>query len=707
MPTGALDFAGRRSKWRELDAELAKRTSNDFEPAEAVVFSTYGCNTADALVTPRQNMSPPRPQNEYSFLARSHVWDTLFVDEVSEVRNPESDMAIALRRLVERCCVVIGASATPIYSSVLDLVNIGRVLGLPSIVERNAHDPRHASFMEIYTEANGVKLVRGERRFDYQGCTADIRALMERAAGHLATLKRLRKELHALRSDRSPTYPDGDAVQDSRVLREMGISVPVQWNDVVTAEDAEEEPICGKIDAVKQQFAKDVIAPLRKRMGNVMVRRCHTSVGHDGLPLTDIQAVVPQLVKIVMGEKQRAAYEDRMASASHRDRQFYVNMRRFLKHAQVATVGYTSYFSAPSAALVALGQRLREWLKAQEREPDVTKQEKAVVHIIWTSLLPYIQAYLHSQGIPTAALTGQHSAVRREEICEAFDLDASHPADLTTSLCSDSTAVKVLPTTSRILIMSDVGQAGINLQRANVVHLFDPSWAYADVQQIIGRVNRIGQRRPVSAYLYYHEDTFEMSFFDLVKHKQEASSDFFMGGQAVIPIPQHEIATARPDSDNINDPATRDPSPSMSVAVGASDIRPPSANSARDKQIILLCEPLVPIDFEPASPIVPVPSSIGRKNQAVQTFLGVEDNEKVINALHNIATELVTDPSTGDLPQLTHMSRWGVIQRDLLRHKCHLLAERLRASPADDPAADTDRRIIWSWINSESTWCGC
>ncbi|WWC93039.1 uncharacterized protein L201_008003 [Kwoniella dendrophila CBS 6074] len=67
----------------------------------------------------------------------ARTYGLIFADEVAEVRNPETDIAIAIQRLVQQSRAVIGVTATPMFNGFKDYINICRVLRLPAVLRRS------------------------------------------------------------------------------------------------------------------------------------------------------------------------------------------------------------------------------------------------------------------------------------------------------------------------------------------------------------------------------------------------------------------------------------------------------------------------------------------------------------------------------------------------------------------------------------------
>jgi len=72
---------------------------------------------------------------------------------------------------------------------------------------------------------------------------------------------------------------------------------------------------------------------------------------------------------------------------------------------------------------------------------------------------------------------------------------------------------------ARILISTDAGGEGLNLQFCHVVINYDLPWNPMRIEQRIGRVDRIGQRHPVKAFNFVLKDTIEYRVQEVLQEK--------------------------------------------------------------------------------------------------------------------------------------------------------------------------------------------
>ena len=112
--------------------------------------------------------------------------------------------------------------------------------------------------------------------------------------------------------------------------------------------------------------------------------------------------------------------------------------------------------------------------------------------------------------------------------------------------------------TSDILISTDAGGEGLNLQFSNVVINYDLPWNPMKIEQRIGRVDRIGQQRDVVAYNFIMTDTVEARVREVLEEKLstilnelgiDKYSDVLDGEQAELNFTDAYMRTIRSPKD--------------------------------------------------------------------------------------------------------------------------------------------------------------
>jgi hypothetical protein len=142
----------------------------------------------------------------------------------------------------------------------------------------------------------------------------------------------------------------------------------------------------------------------------------------------------------------------------------------------------------------AKAEALIEWiykLQAEENEPDLKV-------LIFTEFVPtqqMLKEFLEARGISVVTLNGSMDMEERVAAQDAFR--KSH----------------------RVLVSTDAGGEGLNLQFAHVIINYDLPWNPMRLEQRIGRVDRIGQPKTVQAINFVFEDSVEFRVREVLEQK--------------------------------------------------------------------------------------------------------------------------------------------------------------------------------------------
>lgn len=139
-------------------------------------------------------------------------------------------------------------------------------------------------------------------------------------------------------------------------------------------------------------------------------------------------------------------------------------------------------------------EALLDWiyrLQQEESDPDIKV-------LIFTEFVPtqeMLREFLRERGISVVCLNGSMGMEERKQVQDAFAKNI------------------------RILISTDAGGEGLNLQFCHVVVNYDIPWNPMRLEQRIGRVDRIGQIYPVRALNFVFEDTVEYRVREVLEEK--------------------------------------------------------------------------------------------------------------------------------------------------------------------------------------------
>ena len=150
----------------------------------------------------------------------------------------------------------------------------------------------------------------------------------------------------------------------------------------------------------------------------------------------------------------------------------------------------------------AKAEALIEWiykLQSEENEPDLKV-------LIFTEFVPtqqMLKEFLEARGISVVTLNGSMDMEERKQAQDAFR--NSH----------------------RVLVSTDAGGEGLNLQFAHVIINYDIPWNPMRLEQRIGRVDRIGQPKTVRAINFVFENSVEFRVREVLEQKLSVIFDEF------------------------------------------------------------------------------------------------------------------------------------------------------------------------------------
>ncbi len=142
----------------------------------------------------------------------------------------------------------------------------------------------------------------------------------------------------------------------------------------------------------------------------------------------------------------------------------------------------------------AKAEALLDWiyrLRAEEGDPDL----KVLVFTEFVPTQEMLFEFLTERGFKVVCLNGSMDMEERRKVQETFANDA------------------------RILISTDAGGEGLNLQFCHVVVNYDIPWNPMRLEQRIGRVDRIGQAHTVRAINFVFEDSVEHRVREVLEQK--------------------------------------------------------------------------------------------------------------------------------------------------------------------------------------------
>jgi superfamily II DNA or RNA helicase len=144
------------------------------------------------------------------------------------------------------------------------------------------------------------------------------------------------------------------------------------------------------------------------------------------------------------------------------------------------------------------------------RDPEA----KAVVFSQWTRTHEIVIRRLEARGLGYVSFHGGVPSEKRPALVEKFRDD---PA-------------------CRVFLSTDAGSTGLNLQHASTLINMDLPWNPAVLEQRIGRIHRIGQKRPVHVINFVSAGTIEEGMLSVLAFKRSLSAGILDGGASEISL---------------------------------------------------------------------------------------------------------------------------------------------------------------------------
>ena len=159
----------------------------------------------------------------------------------------------------------------------------------------------------------------------------------------------------------------------------------------------------------------------------------------------------------------------------------------------------------------------------------VQPDAKAVVFSQWTRTHDIVIRRLEDRGIGYVSFHGGVPSERRPALVERFRADPD----------------------CRVFLSTDAGAAGLNLQHASTLVNMDLPWNPALLEQRIGRIHRMGQKRPVQIVNFVAKGTIEEGMLSVLAFKRSLSAGILDGGQSEISLGGSRLSRFMKEVENV------------------------------------------------------------------------------------------------------------------------------------------------------------
>ncbi|WP_438040185.1 DEAD/DEAH box helicase [Sorangium sp. So ce128] len=455
-------------KWRD---ELLNRFGETFEIVHSPEIQAY-LRRAPSQVRPfRWITSYETMRGLVAQLDESPVsFDLVILDEAHRARSPETQQHRLARLVCQRADAVVMLSATPVQNRLDDLWHLVRMLAPdefsdPSLFEQQMMDnSRLLSVIRAIGETNepqALAAARAELAAYFRSPTGRRLAGSAAADAVRSTLAKgsiSRRERIELQSALGGLSPIAHVFTRTRKIDAIPSTARREASWVPIGLTELERTIYDRIEQICANRAPLARSEWARQRGLLMVYRALASC---------IPAALAHFAKELTAPSDLEEEEE--LEDTTQESSLDSEVRGALKDAD----RHLQRLGATDTKLAKLLDELRSLWREDEQQGRPPR--KVVLFSFFRRTVEYLRGKLRDAGIECRAIHGGISPQDREAPIEDF---LGRP-DV------------------RVLITSDVGGEGIDLQKASVLYNYDLPWNPMVVEQRIGRIDRIGQEAPV------------------------------------------------------------------------------------------------------------------------------------------------------------------------------------------------------------------
>ena len=233
---------------------------------------------------------------------------------------------------------------------------------------------------------------------------------------------------------------------------------------------------------------------LRERLKPVLLRRTRKMVMPELPPrTTEIRRIPPTAEQLEIHNSQMKVIQ-RIISKKYITEMDLLRLQKALLFCRMAANSTFLVDKVPpgySSKLVEFENLVDQLIEEEDR--------KIVLFSEWTTMLNLIDPLLENRKLRYVRLDGSVPQKKRHGLISQFQKERD----------------------CKFFVTTNAGATGLNLQAANTVINVDLPWNPAVLEQRISRVHRMGQRRPVQAFLLVTEETLEEKLLGTLSAKHE------------------------------------------------------------------------------------------------------------------------------------------------------------------------------------------
>ncbi|TFK60078.1 hypothetical protein BDN72DRAFT_905285 [Pluteus cervinus] len=418
----------------------------------------FQCRGRQGHADDTPHLSPSRRKDIFD-----QEWSTVWYDEAHDYRRSMTRQYAGALFLRSKAAFTGCVTATPLYTSPLDVINIGRILSIEDFLGKQglqleARLREIAKAKATLTE-DARSEIRAHQEAELRGRTLDTpNPATEIEAMGYDLIRSLQKSLGAAFLRRGPDSlkPDGTRINEHLPpceLHTLTIELPAK-----------------ELTALRGNLS-DLEKAKRKGM-KAFFHDYRTEIGY------------PRTNKLFPTFK---TINEWLAKPSAK----LAFTIKLLKHCLL-------HDDAPPPSLTPEGNILFPECPEVPAGQTAPQTRKILLYHEFPMMAHTIRSALAVNGIPCAVINGSMTITARNTVIRRF-INA--------------------PNSPRVLLLSSVGGTGLNMARASIVIFYDQVWSAVYAGQVIGRAWRYGQRMKVIVFHILALETSDVMMTSMAGHK--------------------------------------------------------------------------------------------------------------------------------------------------------------------------------------------
>lgn len=252
---------------------------------------------------------------------------------------------------------------------------------------------------------------------------------------------------------------------------------------------------------------------LRERIEPIMLRRLKEDV------LKDFPAKTVEHVRFELSKDERELYDavrktiiQEVKKMTKLDTRSLALIPVKMLRMKQAT-GHPCLIDAPLNSQSSKLDLLKEMLN-----PILKSGEKAIVFTQFSTMARIMSVQMID--MQPLVITGEVDALERKNIVDEFQANPNR----------------------QVLIMTEAGTYGLNLQAASYVFHYDAPWSVSKIEQREGRAHRIGQDKPVTVYHLIAKNTIDEYVLKVLKGKQRMADEILGDDEKEMTLSREDLA---------------------------------------------------------------------------------------------------------------------------------------------------------------------